>query len=203
MGINEVIEEEWRPIPGWEDLYSASSLGRIRKTTTGKVLKPRVQGGRCREYHTIGLWRNKKQKRYSVSRLVLAAFTGCFPKGLECNHLNGNKADNSIVNLEWTTRSGNIRHAYAMGLAVPPITRGELSGTSKLTECDVHEIRARLARGESERSIAPRFGVSHSPIGYIKRGECWGWLESTPDQLAAALLKCINKAEVVKEAPDA
>ena len=94
----------------------------------------------------------------------------------EVNHRDGNKANNCPENLEWVSRDSNMQHAWDVGLKVlsGPIGGGrERHPGAKLTEADVAEIRRRLAAGDSQRSIAEKFGVSAANISHIKRGKLW------------------------------
>ena len=107
-----MTEETWRPIPGY-DGYEASSLGRIRsidRTTDrgrkwrGRTMTPATMP---RGYKTVSLWRGGKQTTALVHRLVLFAFQGPPPEGMEALHKNGDPADNAASNLAWGTHSEN------------------------------------------------------------------------------------------------
>lgn len=79
--------------------------------------------------------------------------------------------------LETGTQLDNIHDAIARGRAVrPPLKRGSQVGTSKLTDENVHAIRARLAAGEFQRTIADDFGVSQVQISHIALRKQWGHL---------------------------
>ena len=117
--------ETWKPIPGYEGLYEASSRGRIRvldrvvvqerpygKVTfvkRGLVLKQRVTKS---GYMNVGLAKDGKQRTYRVHRLVMAAFCGV--SDLQVNHINEIKTDNSIENLEYLTSKENIRYSKSL-----------------------------------------------------------------------------------------
>ena len=81
---------------------------------------------------------NKKYNTRKIHRLICIAFHGD-NKRLEVNHIDGNKSNNKPCNLEWCTRSENVKHAFKIGLAKP--LRGELNGCAKLTNEIVLEIR--------------------------------------------------------------
>ena len=103
------IQETWKDIPGYEGLYQASNLGRIRsfKYNNVRVLKP----GKTREgYYIVILYLNSVRKSASVHRLVWTAFNGPIPEGLQINHLNENKADNRLENLSLCTAKENINY---------------------------------------------------------------------------------------------
>lgn len=117
--------EIWKDIPDYEGLYEASSFGRIRthknKTTYTQKhgirhWKSRIMKGRGDFYTTgrrVGLWKNGKVKDWLVARLIAITFLGKPTKEANTvNHINGNRLDNRIENLEWLSRANNIRHAF-------------------------------------------------------------------------------------------
>lgn len=105
---------EWRKIiiDNKETNYSVDSIGTVRNDTTGYILKHQIHS----EYHKVGLAINGKTKLCSVHRLVAAAFIPN-PDNLPIvNHLDGDRGNNDVENLEWTTISGNALHAHQAGL---------------------------------------------------------------------------------------
>ena len=99
-------KEIWKDIPGYEGIYQASNLGRIRSLKYDKVriLKPRrSENG----YYRVNLWLNSVVKDLTIHRLVWTSFNGLIPEGLEINHRNEKKEDNSLANLELVTRKEN------------------------------------------------------------------------------------------------
>lgn len=121
--------EIWKDIPNYEGLYEASSLGRIR-TKEGKTTftqlhgvrhwKSRIMKGRGNNYHTgkrVSLWKDGKCKDWLVARLVAITFLGKPTKEANTvNHINGNRLDNRVENLEWLSIGDNVRHAFDNGL---------------------------------------------------------------------------------------
>ena len=97
------IIEQWKPVKGYEELYEVSNLGRVKSLNynhTGKerILKPGKVGN---GYLQVGLWKNGKEKRFLVHRLVAIAFLPN-PEGLpEVNHRNEDKTNNVVSNIEW------------------------------------------------------------------------------------------------------
>lgn len=124
------MEEVWKPIPGFEGLYDASSLGRIRSTPgkatsnarfekriwNSRIMKVKIQSRGNREDHRVELWKNNKHKTYLVARLVAMAFHGVPNGKLTVNHINGVASDNRPENLEWVTSKENNDHAHRTGL---------------------------------------------------------------------------------------
>lgn len=108
---------QWKEIQGYNSRYFISSNGQI-KNKYGKILKPWIRNG----YYTIGLMVNKKRTNYYVHRLVAEYFLSNPDKQRNfVNHLDGDKLNNNISNLEWCTRQENAQHAYETGLLVPTV----------------------------------------------------------------------------------
>ena len=100
--------EIWKPIPNYEELYMVSNLGRVKSVKRDKILKEQLNE---RGYLRVSLSKNNKQKIYSVHRLVMITFIG-YEEGKQVNHIDGDKTNNRLDNLEWTTQSENMKHAY-------------------------------------------------------------------------------------------
>lgn len=128
------VVEEWRPVVGFESLYEVSNVGRVRRigkaARTGKghgggariglILKLRKHRG---GYLMAQLWCNGKLTGRLAHCLVAPAFIGARPEGLDINHKDGDKTNNSVGNLEYVTRSENNRHAYRIGLRAPQVAQ--------------------------------------------------------------------------------
>lgn len=102
------------------------------------------------------------QYRTGAHRLVWYHHHGDIPRGMEVNHINGNRADNRPENLELTTHAENILHSTRT-LKKGPIKR--------LTRDQVRDIRQRRAAGEATKTIAADYGLTPSYVGRIARGE--------------------------------
>lgn len=107
-------DENWRQIPSLGPAYEASDQGRARKRlATGgfRLLKNVVIDG---GYHVIRVKRDGKQRKLRIHRLVLEAFVGPCPDGMECCHNDGDPGNNRLSNLRWDTKSANefdqVRH---------------------------------------------------------------------------------------------
>ena len=108
--------EVWKDIKGYEKLYQVSNLGNIKTldynhTKKEHLLKPILQQD---GYYAVNLMKNGKRKRVRVNRLVAIAFLG--DSDLFVNHINGNKLDNRVDNLEWCSAKENTQHALKTGL---------------------------------------------------------------------------------------
>ncbi len=101
-----------------------------------------------------------------LHRLVAEAFLGKPSDANEVNHKDGNKANNSVSNLEWTTHSKNLQHAISSGL----------TSRHSLTPDDVRQIRLLADKQVKRSEIARLYGVSPQAVRHIESGRCWGWL---------------------------
>jgi len=105
--------EEWKWIDGYEGEYKISNKGNIKsfkKCKDGKILKPKRDGKN--KYLMICLSNNGKQKYCLIHRLVAQAFIPNYDNKEEVNHIDGNKKNNTVENLEWVTHIENIHHAF-------------------------------------------------------------------------------------------
>lgn len=125
--MNYQIDIEWKDIPGYEGYYQVSNTGlvkSIKRTLVNslghlrnhpeKTLKPKIHN--C-GYHVVELSVNGKKKKYYVHRLVAVAFIENPEFKEQVNHLNGNKTDNTTINLCWATAKENSLHAHEIGIA--------------------------------------------------------------------------------------
>lgn len=109
---------EWKPVPGFEGIYSVSDSGLVRRDMhrtngkTGGILHPAVVRG----YQQIKLSNGPVMRQVKVHTLVAAAFIGPRPADLEINHKDGDKLNNVPGNLEYVTRRQNAAHASEHGL---------------------------------------------------------------------------------------
>lgn len=162
------MDEQWRPIPGYENHYSVSNLGRIRRDHTnthakaGHIMKLTTSRD---GYENVGLSMNGNPTLKRVHRLVWEAFNGPIPVGHVINHKDGIKHHNTISNLEAVTHQTNILHAFReLGRRRP----GE-----KITTAIAEQIRNRRAGGEPLKSIAASFGVTLVCVSSVVTGKTW------------------------------
>lgn len=170
--------ERWRPVPGYEGLYSVSDLGRVRRdrtTTCTKAGKVLSSAGLRMGYPSLQLSKDNRRKSFAVHRLVAAAFIGARPTGQEVNHINGVKTDNRLSNLEYLTSSANQLHAFRTGLQD---CSGSRNGRSKLTEADVRAIRrASTGKRGEQAAFARQYGVTPSAIRKVINRTRWEGVE--------------------------
>jgi hypothetical protein len=156
--------EQWIDVVGFENLYEVSNYGQVRSVKTGQIKKQTV--GKIDKRFYLGLWINNKQKIVKPHRLVLEAFVGKCPDGMECCHNDGNAFNNHLNNLRWDTPKNNHADKVKHGTT----NRGERCGTAKLTLEQVNSIRK---DDRLQRIIAEEYGVNPSLISRIKNGVRW------------------------------
>lgn len=169
--------ETWMPIPDYEDNYEVSDCGRVRSKERRSLQKGRWgsamvsfpakemrQSTTPAGYKYVSLSLNGVSTKILVHRLVLLAFVG--PSELQCNHIDGDKSNNHIQNLEYCTPGENLLHSTR----VLRKRIGEANGCAKLTEQDVIKIRVdkRILR-----EIAADYGVTLQAIHHVKTGKNW------------------------------
>ena len=125
------------------------------------------------DYQIINLSKLDGSKRtFRVHRLVMMAFNPVENMNeLEVNHIDGNKKNNKLENLEWCTASENQIHAFKTGLNKP--RKGEESNFSKLTEDDVKKVFELREKGLLQKEIAEIVGCTKSNISCILRKKSW------------------------------
>ena len=118
-------DERWKDIPGYEGLYQASNYGQIRSVDNiqhvlwhGKIVEKHKHGRLIKQgkhrggYKVVWLSKHGTVKAHTVHRLIANTFIQN-PNNLpEVNHIDGNKENNKIDNLEWVNRTENLLHAY-------------------------------------------------------------------------------------------
>lgn len=159
---------EYREIPGCPG-YIAGDDGSIWSSDRDGSRRKRLSV--CRDRHGYGYVsiRGSGYRRTRVHTLVLTAFLGPRPDGMDCRHLDGDPANNVLSNLRWGTHAENMRDTIRHGRT----TAGERSHWAKLKASDVLEIRQLRFSGDSLKSIAHRFNISVCHVCGIAMGRYW------------------------------
>lgn len=164
--------EIWKRIPGYS-LYEVSNLGRL-KTYNWKgsgreaIMKPAIYRGYCKT-----MIKNDEGRTHTIQvhKMVALAFLTKKENDTEINHINGVRNDNRVENLEWCTHSENLKHSFKIGLSC---NAGSQNPTSKLTEAQVLEIRAKfIPRVYGRRQLAFEYKVYPSTIKDIIMRKSW------------------------------
>lgn len=162
------ILEQWKPVVGYEGLHEVSDQGRVFSLIRYKELSSKPN--KCIGYVLYLLSRRGDKKMFYGHALVLEAFAGFRPsKDYQACHINGNRADNRLINLRWDTCKENYEDARRHGTN----SRGSKHGQAKLTEQDVIAIRKDV---RSQKEIAIDYGVNRTTISNIKSQRTWTWL---------------------------
>lgn len=147
-------------IHGYEGRYQITSDGRVFSLISNKFLSHGIKPG---GYAFVGLHKKGVKTSYRmVHRLVAEAFIPNPYGKPEVNHINGDKLDNSINNLEWVTSSENTRHGFANGL----LSQGVNHHFNKLNPDQIKEVY--YAKGKY-RDIGKEYGISAQTVCNIKR----------------------------------
>ena len=156
--------EQWKDIVEFEGLYEVSNHGQVRSKITKKIKKQTIDKKINRFY--LGLWKDNKQKIVKPHRLVLEAFVGKCPEGMEGCHNDGNHQNNKLENLRWDTPKNN----HADKVKHNTSNSGERCNWAKLTKEQVISIRN---DDRLQRVIAEEYGVKQHTISRIKNGTRW------------------------------
>lgn len=169
MSAIQNSHERWARVPKGLGDYEVSSLGRVRNSRTGRVLRVQICAGND-GYARVWLFSEGNRRQCKVHRLVAGAFIpnpNLYP---QINHKNSIRSDNSASNLEWCTNLQNSMHAAALGRLG---SKGESHPRSKLCEADVRRVVALARSGIGQHEIARRIGVSRSCVSLIAAGVNW------------------------------
>ena len=168
--------EEWREVSGTDGFYEVSNLGRARswaKCGPSRARRSEPKYLRLTPNHAgypiISLPDGRK---YFVHRLVMEAFVGPCPEGLQVRHLDGDPLNAAVENLRYGTQKENEADKLIHGRDI----RGEKCGISRLTLEDVIEIR----QGASAQEVAARLNVSISTVYAARCGRSWWWVSDPP-----------------------
>jgi hypothetical protein len=167
--------ELWKDIRGYEGLYRVSNYGRIKSLGNDKKRKEKILTSFINGvgYVLIKLSKEGKQYNHRLHRLVAEAFIDNPLNKPEVNHIDGNKSNNNISNLEWSTRSENVQHSFNHNLK----PKGESHVMAKLSNEEVIGIYFKSHEGKlKQREIAKQYNISRETVAFIKTGRVWNHL---------------------------
>lgn len=190
--------------------------GIVKNSITGNVLKLSINR---KGYCQVGTTHKGIKITTTAHRLVALAFIPNPENKPEVNHIDGNKTNNHIDNLEWVTAKENTQHAILHNLHVNPAYRnGEQIESSKITEEMARKICKELEIKQTKKSISIKLNVSESIVNDISCGKTWKHVskdynilrktnrrfsEYLVDNVCNLLSKGYSSAEIYKEFPEA
>ena len=163
------VEEIWKDVVGFEGLYMVSSLGNVKSLNYNHTKKERILSANGKRYLMVVLSKEGKTYPFLVHRVVATAFIENPENKKTVNHIDGNKLNNTVQNLEWATTSENHKAAFKLGLMSQT---GEKCSTHKLKEWQVLEIRELIGK-KTQEEIAAMYGVKRGTISCIKLRKLW------------------------------
>lgn len=180
----ESIAEVWKPVVGHEGQFEVSDAGRVKALAhsvrhwCGRMIpKPErivAQSRHSGGYLVVAL---RDGKKHYVHRLVMAAFVGQPEEGHDVNHIDGNKTNNCVGNLEYCDRLGNVRHAIATGLQD---NSGEDNGMNRYSADAIRAAHSMVQGGATQKQAAVATGVAESTVHQVVRGNRWKCLNLQP-----------------------
>ncbi len=179
------MQERWKPVKGYKGKYKVSNAGRVKsmprtrpyptgpRKINGRVLV-KIKGKQS-GYMFVSLCKNGVVKQHKVSRLVAIAFIPNPKNKPTVNHRNGDKANDTVSNLEWATHKENHKHASKFGLKA----FGERNSSATITQKIAVKIKRLMKAGWKRAELMKRFKLSPMAYHGIKRGLTW---RKTPKQ---------------------
>ena len=180
------MEEVWKDIKGYEGMYQVSNLGRVRslnRIITNKNKKYEIKGKIISNstsklgYKKVTLQSNGERKTFQVHRLVAQTFINNPNDKPQVNHIDGDKANNQVHNLEWVTSSENITHAFAIGLKqITEEIKEKMSESTKganhpmYGKCHTEEAKRKMSEGHKGKNMGSKHPKSKKII-CINTGE--------------------------------
>lgn len=184
------IPDTFVPVPNW-DRYWVSPSGQVASTRRGQWVlmkqRPNAMG-----YVVTNLMHNDgrgRSKSWLVHRLIAETFLG-HQRDKFVNHIDGNKSNNALINLEWVTAAENNQHAVDTGLRV--YIKGPYHPSCKLTQTEVDAVRAEFLTGQPAEAVADRLGLPRSTVQRIVSNKVY------PD---AAYVEAVKLRKPLKRGP--
>ena len=180
------LAERWAPVLGWEGVYEASTMGRIKRIARARGATP---GSVTTGYHErngyvkVSLYKDGIEFRTWLHRIIAMAFLGPIPEGHEVNHKDSDPSNDTIDNLEYVTHRQNLIHAVDRGRTLT----GERCYNAVLTEDGVRFIWEQRMIGASVPTIAKHMGVHQNTIYSVTQGKSWRRVSARYNQIGNGL----------------
>lgn len=190
LEIADLPNEIWKDVLGWEGIYLVSNLGRIKSFSwrqyKGNILKPQNQRG----YRSVTLSHNGQHKMMMIHRIVANAFIPNPENKPTVNHIDTNRQNNIVSNLEWATSKEQIRHARLNG-RFPDISGHK----NPLALLDANQVIFIFNSNKINSELAKDFNVSSETIRSIKAGRRYG--KTTGKEFVKKGIRRLTKEEVI------
>jgi hypothetical protein len=171
--------ETWKPVSGYDGYYEVSSNGRVRsldriidhplvQVRHGKMLK---QTPNHKGYMRVSLNKNGNKKQEFVHKLVAQSFIYNIKRNPQINHIDGNKLNNNVENLEWCTNKENCQHAAKLKLRSP--IKGSSHHNTVLSEEQVIDLKQKRKEGWSYLRLMSFFNITKNNVASICTGRTW------------------------------
>jgi hypothetical protein len=160
--------EEWKQLAEYRD-YAVSNCGYVMRLTDGlryKAMQIVIPVMTAVGYLAINVY--PQRKLVYIHRLVAETFLGDCPGGYECHHIDGDKTNNKVENLEWVSKKEHLEENL-----LESSHKGSGNPMSKLTEDDVDSIKQLLQEGFPGRTIAKLYGISSATVSMLKHNKRW------------------------------
>lgn len=192
-------KEVWKPVTGREEFYEVSNTGKIRSLVnrykTKGIFELSVYTN-VKGYQSVDLAK-PELKKYSVHRLVAEAFCDK-PEGCNVvNHLDNNPSNNNCVNLEWTTYSGNLKHAQEQGRLTEAQSKGGFTTAARATKALVADTESMVGKQYHDLSVVGigttvKYGNANRPR-LVAKCMCGNISEYCKIQLEKERVKCCKE----------
>lgn len=179
------MKEIWESVKNYEGLYEVSNMGRVKslsrsvkchngqtRTFNEKILtlhQSKITDRHKNPTYHVELWKNNTREVFRIHRLVASTFISNPENKPQINHIDGDRKNNRVDNLEWCTNSENMLHSYATGLTKPRGCKA-IKGTSKDQKVTLEfpsiEEASRAINGNPDAIRAALKGRSSSSCGY-------------------------------------
>ncbi|NRA94271.1 MAG: HNH endonuclease [Psychroserpens sp.] len=167
-------KEQWvDTLPEYSIDHEISNYGRLRRKSDGYVHSISKTGN---GYLKVTLNNRGTKKTLSMHRLVAIHFIQNPDNLPQVNHIDADKMNNHVTNLEWVDSYGNMRHASEKGLLSPQ--HGEHNPTSIYTDDQIHEVCRMLREGLRQCDVARKLNMDARTVGQIQREEIWSHIGS-------------------------
>jgi len=170
--LDALVAERWLPCVEGEEYYEVSDLGKVRSKTShdGRAIRPgKVLMGSDNGvgHKKVAFHKCESARSHYVHRLVLEAFVGPCPEGMEACHNNGDSEDNRLVNLRWDTKVANEKDKERHG--TKPV--GLQVGGARFSAADIAEMRRLKDKGWSQTRIAATYYTTQGYVSQLLSGK--------------------------------